>query len=364
MTELEYTYEALSDIYVVSNDLGGRPGFTLTAIARNELYFLPAFLKHYRRLGVERFIILDDQSDDGSRDYLSWQTDVMVLGTTRRYGERLKPPPGITTAPNSDYRMATLWRQYLLDTFAIDSWSLHVDLDEFLFLPEGTSFPAIAATLDPMQGEVVWAVMLDTYPAHISDLAAAQNETELDIVRDWYFDGRTHVRFGKRGPEMVYGGSRSRLITQHGLHEQPTLKDKVRWYLRDHWLWRYRARPPVFNDLRKPSLLYWRLGDQFHSVHRMAKVAFCDRLLPMLHFKFTGAVYAKVKWAIESNAYYRGSREYHNLSELLMKLQELKAPLIDPAISVRYDTFADFERTGNALGQWATSIRTQDAYKG
>ena len=32
-------------------------GFTLLAILRNEIFFLPAFLKHYRSLGIQRFVL-------------------------------------------------------------------------------------------------------------------------------------------------------------------------------------------------------------------------------------------------------------------------------------------------------------------
>lgn len=44
---------------------------------RNESLRLPAFLRHYRNLGVNRFFIVDNESTDGSTEYLVTQPDVL-----------------------------------------------------------------------------------------------------------------------------------------------------------------------------------------------------------------------------------------------------------------------------------------------
>ena len=47
---------------------------------RNEKLRLPAFLRHYRSLGVDRFFIVDNDSTDGSTEYLLAQPDVHLFG--------------------------------------------------------------------------------------------------------------------------------------------------------------------------------------------------------------------------------------------------------------------------------------------
>ena len=42
----------------------------LMFITHNDLKLMPSFLAHYRKLGVTRFICVDDVSTDGTRDYL------------------------------------------------------------------------------------------------------------------------------------------------------------------------------------------------------------------------------------------------------------------------------------------------------
>ena len=46
---------------VRANPMLGRYAATVCAIVHDEMFFLPAFLAHYRRLGADRFILLDAQ---------------------------------------------------------------------------------------------------------------------------------------------------------------------------------------------------------------------------------------------------------------------------------------------------------------
>ena len=57
---------------------------TVCAIVHDEMFFLPAFLAHYRRLGADRFVILDDASTDGTAD--------VPRGPARRDGGRQRHP--------------------------------------------------------------------------------------------------------------------------------------------------------------------------------------------------------------------------------------------------------------------------------
>jgi len=42
---------------------------------------LPWFLSYYRKIGVDKFFIIDNDSDDGTADYLSNQKDVHLFWT-------------------------------------------------------------------------------------------------------------------------------------------------------------------------------------------------------------------------------------------------------------------------------------------
>ena len=51
---------------------------------RNERIRLPYFLQYYRDRGVAHFIFVDNDSDDGTRDYLAGQPDCSVWTTPAR----------------------------------------------------------------------------------------------------------------------------------------------------------------------------------------------------------------------------------------------------------------------------------------
>ena len=55
------------------------------ACGRNEGHRLPSFLDYYRRLGVDRFLFVDNASSDGTRELLEHQPDVEYFMTTTSY---------------------------------------------------------------------------------------------------------------------------------------------------------------------------------------------------------------------------------------------------------------------------------------
>ena len=64
----------------------GRPGagLRLFSMMRNERDLLPLFLDHYRKLGIARFVIVDNDSSDGSHEWLIDQPDVELYPARRR----------------------------------------------------------------------------------------------------------------------------------------------------------------------------------------------------------------------------------------------------------------------------------------
>ena len=215
--------QVCDDLAILTNDLTNLRGLTLCAPIRNELYFLPAFLEHYRRLGVERFILLDDQSDDGTRDYLAVQPDVMMLGSKRRFGDTFTPTAG--PLAGKPCRMVHIWRTLMMQKFCTGQWALCLDADEFISLPVGWNLQDLIAKLPNNGPQSIMGVMLDTYPATVTEL---HKDDIFDPMDDWYVDGYTHVipRFHKKGFRTLYPGVRARLPPRSG-KLSPHLMQKV-----------------------------------------------------------------------------------------------------------------------------------------
>ena len=135
----------------------------VVACMRNEMFMLPQFLAHYRKLGVGSFLIVDNCSDDGTLEYLLEQPDVALFSV------------------DTDYKLSrygVAWQQAMMAAFRVGKWSLVADADELLVWQEDQSqtLPDLLKT-DAFQGvDAARIFMLDMYPQ--GSLSDATFETD------------------------------------------------------------------------------------------------------------------------------------------------------------------------------------------
>ena len=256
--------QAHNDLRVVAGHHVDPTGFTLLAILRNEMYFLPTFLAHYRNLGVERFVFLDDRSNDGTQQYLFAQPDVVIVQSNHTYGEPARERDGCPESTTTrSRRYSVLWRSLLHDMFAEGKWALQVDLDEFVCVPDGTTIREFVSTLDELDLRAVWGVMLDIYPRDIASLNELSGARLHSMSGDWYFDAERHLRLRKhRGPSVVYAGARARLYETYGvdrLYSQLKVSTK---HIRHPWPSRIWSREPNFKQYNSLQVFPQARADQ------------------------------------------------------------------------------------------------------
>ena len=342
---------ANSDLRVVAGGGVDPSGFTLLAVLRNEMYFLPHFLAHYRRLGVERFVFLDDRSFDGSREYLCQQSDAVIVESGRRYGEvveMISPAGGKVRK----IRMIHLWRSLLHDLFVPNRWAVQVDLDELVHLPQGMNFQDVVAQLDRRDARAVWGVMLDVYPKDIEELAGQEGTSRLDMTRTWYFDGEPHLRLRtNRRPRVIHPSARTRLYSEYGVNRLTHLSTSKRRRKTRHILGKILPgfEPLTYNAIWKPVLLKWGRGCYFKNSHICNLSASSRYLFPIQHFRFTGSLYQKIQIGLRENSYHNDSADHRILSELLKTMKERNGSFLYPK-SRPFDCFDDLSATRNALG--------------
>ncbi len=71
--------ENVMDFVEVSSGVFNKEKVTLFSIFKDEIFFCKSFFDHYRSIGVEQFLILDDRSTDGTERFLRDQPDCVVL---------------------------------------------------------------------------------------------------------------------------------------------------------------------------------------------------------------------------------------------------------------------------------------------
>lgn len=197
-----------------------RPSDILVACTlRNEIIRLPFFLQHYRTLGVNHFLFVDNGSDDGTADYLAQQPDVSVWTTKNSY--KLS-------------RFGMDWLTWLQLRHAHGHWCLTVDADEILVYPyhDTRPLPALTAWLDGAKVRSFGALMLDMYPKGPLDAhgyAAGQDPFQTLC---WFDSGNYVIQKQSVLQRLwVQGGVRARLFFADRPERAPTLSKVplVRW---------------------------------------------------------------------------------------------------------------------------------------
>lgn len=210
------------------------------ATIRNEAVLLPDFLDHYRGLGVDHFLIVDNDSDDGSAALLQDQPDVSLWRARGSYRKA---------------RFGMDWMTALLSRHGHGHWCVTVDADEFLIYPDwqAHNLRQLTAHLDAAGIAGMGALMLDLYPQGPLTSPDAPEDAPITQRLPWFDAGpyRCQIIQPKRN-RWVQGGVRDRLFFQDDPARSPTLNKLplIRWHWRDVYAnSTHSALPPRLNDL-------------------------------------------------------------------------------------------------------------------
>ncbi|WP_425596256.1 glycosyltransferase family 2 protein [Ruegeria faecimaris] len=197
-----------------------RPGAILVfTTLRNEITRLPWYFHHYRSLGVDHFLIVDNGSDDGSITYLKDQPDVSLWQTDAGYRAS---------------RYGLDWLTWLQMRFGHGHWTLMVDADELLIYPEWDSHPLqdLTQQLEVQGRDAFGALMLDLYPKDQLGTQPYDPGTDPTEVLGWFDPGPLRAkRQSPLGNLWVQGGARERVFFADRPERSPTLNKipLVRW---------------------------------------------------------------------------------------------------------------------------------------
>ena len=191
----------------------------LFSTIRNELDRLPHFLSHYRSLGIAQFVIVDNGSNDGTREFLEKQDDVSLWATDESYR-------------NSHF--GSDWLTWLKIKYGHGHWCLSVDADEIFIYPEWVSndLQKLTAALDQTGAEAMGALMLDMYPKGRLDRANYVPGEDPFKALCWFDSGPFSTRRQYPMENLwVQGGVRQRVLFSDEPVRAPTLNKLplVKW---------------------------------------------------------------------------------------------------------------------------------------
>jgi hypothetical protein len=262
---------------------------------RNEKVRLPYFLQYYREMGVNHFLFVDNDSTDGSLDYLSDQPDVSVWHTRASYKRS---------------RFGVDWLNWLQLKYAHGHWALVLDPDEFLVYPFCDTRPLRALTdwLDASSIKSFSAMLLDMYPKGRLDEVPYQSGQNPMEIASWFDSGNYTMSRNKRfGNLWIQGGPRARMFFRDKPEKAPALNKipLVKWdrkytYVSSTHMLLQRGLNQVYDE--------WG-GEKASGV--------------LLHTKFLDTFTAKAAEELSRGQHYAASVEYKAYAESMKDDPEL-----------------------------------------
>lgn len=247
----------------------------LFCVIRNEIDKIEQFMEHYRKLGIEVFVFLENDSEDGTREYLCNQKDAIVYHSSQEY--------------TSARRIA--WLNYLLARHGQNRWCMIVDSDELITYIGSEDHPIkdMVKVAIEQQYYRIEGFMMDMYPK--GELFLKQKGVSY-VNYCKYFDMNTYKIKGSLNGVCITGGPRKRV-----------LEAEV--------------------QLSKYPLFFFREQDFVASSHYMIPVEpikKCPIWIVICHYKFINDTdLQKIKYAVKRGNYASGSKDYKQYLDEIKK---------------------------------------------
>lgn len=284
-----------------SSHLSGASPVAVSVI-RNEQARLPEFLDHHRRLGVQRFAIIDNASTDGGPDFLARQPDVDLFHTAAAF----------------DWRRKHGWIMQVIERIGRDRWFLLLDADEHAVFAGCAERPLqdLTAALTARGAGRARACLIDMYAdGPVRDAAPAPGARLAE--RFPFFDAATYREHRTADLTARTGGPRHRLLSDIDPSFSPALTK--------YPLFRLRPGETAYNP---------------HAIWPPEPAGDDPCLIALMHYKFDEGFLAKIRYALDSGAYWDGSREYR------MYLTAIER---DPSLSLHFHGSRRFESVEDFL---------------
>lgn len=249
----------LQDIEVKDSDV------IAICVEKNDIIKLKKFIMHHRKLGIDKFVILDNCSTDGTIEWLLTQNDVVLLQTQIPY--------------NTNRREG--WINRIIAHYGCNRWYFIADSDELLFYNncENKTIKDLIEYYKNLRIVRARAIMIDMY----SNPEYYYNGNKEDYYEECiYFDKDTYYECKRDYLDLVCGGPRERVFG-----ETPWLTKYPLFYFRN-------------KDIECKSHFFFPFKENIDT----------ECQLVLKHYKFQPGELEKYKDIVKKGNYYKGSKQY------------------------------------------------------
>ncbi len=251
----------------------------VVCVVKNELGRIVRWLDYYRKMGVKAFAIFDDNSDDGTREYLLKQPDVEVFVGTHDY----------TTIDK------IVWVNMIIAIYGYNKWYLIVDSDELFTYKnmENIKIDKYVKTLKSKHVFIESTIMLDMYSdSNIFSISSNDNYEK----KCCYFDNSGYYIKQTSEANYIVGGVRKRIFNNTNFQCLPVLSKKALMFM------------------TKNTFVYTA-----HTIYPFKYNYFCNVTSVLRHYKFLKEDYKNYAERVAKNNFYNASSEYKAYLDLYNK---------------------------------------------
>jgi hypothetical protein len=275
----------------------------IVTVIRNEILMLPHFLAHHRHLGFNCFVFVDNCSDDGSREYLIGQPDVVLFSSDTDY-------------KFSHYGVA--WQQAILGNFCLGKWVLLADADElFVFKHcENRNIQDFTNEIAKNNFDAVTVLMVDMYPERSLDHADFSRQTPFVAAPMFDNPPVIHWHLGSG----MYSNSMS--TVSHFRHRVSA-----------------NSEPHAFVSQKFAFFKYHSGIRLSEGLHYASNLKLSDQVAWFAHFKYHAGFKQKVEIEIQRKQHFNNANEYISYFNML---NENQGSFFKPGISIPFKSSMDF----------------------
>lgn len=273
----------------------GEDELVVVCLLRDGRPWIKSFIEHYQDLGVKHIVFLDNGSTDGTPEAARDYENVTVLSTN---------------LPFKRYQMAM--KQYLMERFCRNRWSLCVDADELFDYPysDVIGLDEFLGYLGERSYTAVAAQMLDMFSEEpLADVAPDGTDEPLKELYRFY--DLSNVRRQRYSESPI-----AEAVGNVPANEEISIL-------------RGGVQETVFNSralLTKHPLVFMdeRVVPMDGTAHGVSNARIADVSCVLFHYKFTPRLYEQVRRAVRLENYMKDSRKHKKHFEVLEKTEALQ----------------------------------------
>ena len=184
------------NIFLESSMKKCNKGPVVICVVKNDLLRIKMLIKYYRSKGIENFAILDDNSTDGTLEYLVKQEDVTVFHSNKSYTTTIRQ----------------VWINKIITIFGLNRWYLIIDSDELFDYPnsEQLSIDDYIKILENNNILCTKSLLLDMFSPNSFYSENINNED--DIRKEYCLFSNNYSIEGTFTDYRIRGGGREKLF--------------------------------------------------------------------------------------------------------------------------------------------------------